>query len=146
MERSSMEKLHEKGKTCTSLNCRDCTVERIVRETKELDNATNSGQYRYDYRYDSTGNIMLEAVFGRLAITGTVQSLQGRIMTIVDASIVDPVQRKAMNDLVKRAFSECLKRFDDSALRTPYVHEESELSDIFGTVLYMDTGETLPTN
>lgn len=44
-----------------------------------------------------------------------VCNLVGRVLTIVDSSIQDTIQRKAMKDLVRSAFRETFDRFQSEA-------------------------------
>ena len=46
--------------------------------------------------------------FSGVWITDQVRFLLGRVLTIVDASVVDPKQNKAMKDLIKGEFIEKL--------------------------------------
>lgn len=48
-------------------------------------------------------------------IEGRVNYLQGRILTVIDASIVDKDQKKAIKDLMKQIFAEEHNRLSDSA-------------------------------
>lgn len=42
----------------------------------------------------------------QLVFQNTVDRLKGRVLTIVDASFTDPRQRKAVKDLLRKAFKE----------------------------------------
>ena len=42
-----------------------------------------------------------------------IKDLSGRILTIVDASIADKTQNKAMKDLIKSQFARTLGRYED---------------------------------
>jgi len=49
--------------------------------------------------------------FGRLR--DDIKDLSGRVLTIVDASIADKTQNKAMKDLIKSQFARILGRYED---------------------------------
>jgi len=42
-----------------------------------------------------------------------IKDLSGRVLTIVDASIADKTQNKAMKDLIKSQFARILGRYED---------------------------------
>lgn len=61
-----------------------------------------------------------------------VKFLQGKILTVIDASIVEPRQNKAVKDLVNKAVSEQLKWMYSLA------------SDFSATLAYIPSDETPP--
>lgn len=120
---------------------------RLIEEARKLELATESGEFREDYRYDTTGNHFLEATFGRLAVKMLVKNLQGKMLTIVESVLADKDQREATKSLVRREFSQWIKRIDEMALKTPAPIdlEEESRSDPFGLILYSFGNDDLPT-
>jgi hypothetical protein len=69
----------------------------------------------------------------------------GRVLTIIDAAISDPEQRKAIKDLVNSEWWGNGSRPSESAMHSPYTDLRA-ICQLFGFELYEPTaGEGLPT-
>lgn len=62
---------------------------------------------------DEIGELMDKPFFSGRSFSAQVNFLQGRILTIIDASFSDKEQRKAMKDVIKGEFIETLSHITD---------------------------------
>jgi hypothetical protein len=70
--------------------------------------------YDYDYRWEN--DEIDENFFGRIAIQERIKGLQGRILTIVEATTPDKEQRNSLKSVISQEFSRELRYFTELAL------------------------------
>lgn len=92
-------------------------------------------KYQNEYRWSEDGNTIEEANFGRLAVQEQIRSLQGQVMTFIDASFPDAIQRSAANKVVSRIFLEKIKHIQKIALEEPYEAVKGEKPS-WGTIAH----------
>ncbi len=69
--------------------------------------------------------------------------LQGRVLTLVDASVADPIQRKALKDLIKQDFNN-VEFLDSWSLREIVVQVAQRISSEYGDPCFQDADLCIP--
>jgi predicted regulator of amino acid metabolism with ACT domain len=94
-----------------------------------------------NYRYDESGNEILERYFGRLAVQQLLRSVQGSVLTVIEAAIADKAQLESVKSLIKQEISRRQIEIHELALDEPHEDKDSDIQpnthQAYGCVLHL---------